>query len=187
MKTNKGRLSQIAFWSASQAALEKIIRKETTMKFKVRIASFALMLVAGILALTLSLSTGAASESASAARNGEIHLIKECSAYTGLAGSFCTITSSSLAAIPVGSKNFYDQAANIPAGLVDSNVVLDAGNGNRALGRCTVDRATLLALCTYSDGTGELAGFQARLNVSHMSGFNWALDGTYSFSPLPPR
>jgi DNA-binding beta-propeller fold protein YncE len=36
---------------------------------------------------------------------------KECSAYTGLAGSFCTITSSNLKAIQDGSKVVYDQGA----------------------------------------------------------------------------
>jgi len=36
---------------------------------------------------------------------------KECSAYTGLAGSFCTITSSSLKSIEDGSRVVYDQAA----------------------------------------------------------------------------
>ena len=40
----------------------------------------------------------------------------------------------------------------IPAGMLDSNVVLDAGNGNRAVGRCTLDLVTGLGLCTFSDG-----------------------------------
>ncbi len=120
---------------------------------------------------------------------GELHVTKDCSAYTGAAGAYCTITSSNLSAIKVGSKVFYDQAAGVPPGLLDSDVVLDAGGGNRAVGHCTVDSSTGLGLCTYSGGTGQLAGFRARVDVSPVAGlannFHW--DGTYSFSPEPVR
>jgi hypothetical protein len=143
----------------------------------------ALALVAGTVALTLSLSTGAASVSAQSTRNGEVHVTKECSQDKGAAGDFCTITSSNLAEIAVGSKVFYDQAAGIPAGLLDSNVVLDAGNANRAIGRCTLDLTTGLGRCTFSDGTGQFAGFSARVDVDCTAGCHW--DGTYSFSPAP--
>jgi hypothetical protein len=140
---------------------------------------FARALVAGFIALTLSLSA----EAASPARKGTLKVTKECSEYTGAAGSFCTITYSNLAEIKVGSKLFYDQAAGIPTGLLDSAVVLDAGDGNRALGRCTLDFATTLGLCTFSDGTGQFAGFHARVDVSLLpdfSGFLWS--GTYFFT-----
>jgi hypothetical protein len=167
---------------------QKITGKETTMKFKVMTPIFALVLVAGFVALILSQSTGAASVSASSAKKGHLHVTKECSAYTGAAGEFCTITSSNLAAIEVGSKVFYDLAAGIPAGVLDSDVVLDAGTGNRAVGHCTLDFATGLGLCTFSDGTGQFAGFQARVDVSPPTdGLNWHWDGTYSFSPEPDK
>ena len=97
--------------------------------------------------------------------------------YTGAAGSFCTITSSSLPEIKVGSKIFYDQAGGVPKGMLDSNIVLDAGDGDRAVGRCTLDFATGLGLCTLSDGTGRLAGLHARVDVSHLGGRDWAWDG----------
>jgi hypothetical protein len=116
---------------------------------------------------------------------GALHVTKECSEKTAAAGSFCTITSSNLAAITVGSKVFYDQAAGIPTGLLDSNVVLDAGSGNRAVGRCTLDQTSHLGLCRFSDGTGQFTGFQARVDVDCTSGCRW--DGTYSFSPGPGR
>jgi len=116
---------------------------------------------------------------------GALHVTKECSQDKGAAGDFCTITSSNLAAITVGSKVFYDQAAGIPTGLLDSNVVLDAGSGNRAVGRCTLDQTSHLGLCRFSDGTGQFTGFQARVDVDCTSGCRW--DGTYSFSPQPPR
>lgn len=128
----------------------------------------------------LALMAGGTPVAASAERRGELHLTKECSQYTGLPGSFCTFTKSNLAAIKRGSRVFYDQADGIPTGMLDSNVVLDAGSGNRAVGRCTLDDQTNLGLCTFSDGTGQLAGFHARVKVDCTSVCRW--DGTYRFS-----
>jgi hypothetical protein len=155
------------------------------MKFKTLTPIFVLVLVP-VVVLTLALSTGAASVSASSERNRALHVTKECSKYSGAAGGFCTITSSNLGRIKVGSRVYYDQPAGIPVGLLDSNVVLDAGNGNRAVGRCTLDLTTGLGLCTFSDGTGRFAGFNARVQVSSPSavGEDWRWEGTYSFSPL---
>lgn len=72
--------------------------------------------------------------------------------------------------IKVGSRVYYDQTAGIPAGLLDSIVVLDAGNGNRAVGRCNLDLTTARGLCTFSDGTGRFAGVKARVEVSPPAG-----------------
>jgi len=158
------------------------------MKLKTLTPIFALPLVpvAAVVALALALSTGTASVSASSDRNRALHVTKECTEYFGAAGEFCTITSSNLARIKVGSRVYYDQPANIPEGLLDSNVVLDAGNGNRALGRCTLDLTTGLGLCTFSDGIGRFAGFNARVQVSPPSAEeeDWRWEGTYSFSPI---
>ena len=120
---------------------------------------------------------------------GELHVTKDCSAYTGAAGAYCTVTSSNLAAIKVGSKIFYGQAAGTPPGLLDSDIILDAGTGNRAIGHCTFDLGTNRGLCTFSGGTGQFTGFRARLDVSLASGStsSYRLDGTYSFSPEPGR
>ena len=138
------------------------------------------MLVAGLVTVTLLVP---ASLSASEGTR-RLHIRKDCSQYTGLAGSFCTVSASNVAAIPVGSKVFYDQAANNPAGLLDSNIVLDAGNGNRAVGRCTLDLVTGLALCLFFDGTGTLVGFHARIDgtpgVAPDTSYHW--DGRYGFT-----
>jgi hypothetical protein len=143
--------------------------------------TLAFALGAGVTALSHSLGGGAASVWAQSSRNGALHVTKECSQNTGAAGDFCTITSSNIAEIVTGGKIYYDQAAGIPKGLLDSNVVLDSGNGDRAVGRCTLDFATALGRCSFSDGTGQLAGFSARVDVDCTSGCHW--DGTYSFSP----
>ena len=143
-----------------------------------------LLLAAGIGALTMHLTQGAHPVKA-AGHNGDIHVTKECSQDHGLAGDFCTITSSDLPQITVGSKVYYDQAGNVPAGMLDSNVLLDAGSGNRAVGRCTLDLNTALGLCTFVDGTGQLAGFRARVAVDCTAGCRW--DGSYRFIVEPPQ
>jgi hypothetical protein len=145
---------------------------------------FALLVVAGFVALILSL--GPASALASSARSGRLHIMKECSENTGLPGAFCTITFSDLAAIPVGSKVFYDQAGNNIPGVFNSDVVLDAGNGNRAVGRCTLDGVTAVGICTFSDGMGALAGFHARVDVTPATAdlVNYDWRGTYRFADV---
>ena len=139
--------------------------------------------IAGFAVAALVLGTGAASVSASG-RDRRLHATKECSEYHGNAGEWCTISSSNLRSLPVGTKVFYTQPLGIPTGMLDSNVVLDAGNGNRAVGRCTFDLATGLGLCTFSDGTGKFAGFSARVQVSPPAegDEDWHWEGTYSFN-----
>ena len=146
----------------------------------------ALALPVGV-AVALLMTMGVGAGLAFDGRNGQIHIQKDCTGYTGAPGGHCTIMVSNLGEIPPGSLIFYDQTAGVPSGLLDSNVVLDAGGGNRAVGRCTLDFSTGLGLCTFSDGTGQLAGFTARIDVSHLGGTLWAWDGTYSFSALPER
>ena len=144
--------------------------------------TLAFMLLAGFLALNVTVSAGGTAVSPPSARTRSLHVTKECSEYSGAAGSFCTITSSNIQRIPVGTRVYYDQAAGVPAGLLDSNVVLDAGDGNRALGRCTLDLTTGLGLCTFSDGIGNLAGFHARVAVDCTAECRW--DGVYGFAKV---
>jgi hypothetical protein len=140
------------------------------------------------LTLTLALGTHVASVSADSEKSGNLQIEKNCSAYTGQAGSYCTIKSSNVPEIPAKTTRvFYDQAYGIPdpvsPGMLDSNVVLYVGNGNWAVGRCTLDPDSL-GLCTFSDGVGPLTGFHARINVSPAPGVaNYYWNGTYSFRP----
>jgi hypothetical protein len=141
--------------------------------------------LAGLAALALMWTTGGRPVSASSGRSGQLHIVKDCSAYNRMAGGTCKIVSSNLAEIPAGSLVHYTQAFGIlnPAWL-DSTVVLDAMNGNKAAGRCTVDFSLATpGVCTFEDGTGQLAGFTARVAVSTSptppADFTW--DGPYSF------
>ena len=121
--------------------------------------------------------------SASFARSGDLRVTKECSAYTGAAGDVCTITSSNVKEIAVGSKVVYAQAANFSTLLLDSDVVLDLpGPGNNtASGHCRFDLVTAVGVCTFSGGTGKFTHFRGSANVSYLGGPDYAWDGTYSF------
>jgi len=151
---------------------------------------FALILIVGSIIGALWQHPEGASVSAVASPptshsgSKRLHLIEDCSEYMGTPGSFCTIASSDVTAIPSGSKVFYLQAPIASTGLLDSNVVLDAGEGNRAVGRCTLDLVSHAGLCTISDGIGRFVGFQARIDVSVAPAesvkFDWR--GTSSFT-----
>ena len=124
--------------------------------------------------------------SSSFPRSGALHVTKECSAYTGQAGEICTITSSTLDAIEVGSRVVYARAADFVTFTLDSDVVLDPpGPGNNtASGHCHLNLVTGIGLCTFSGGTGKFTHFAASVNVSPPTdGVNWHWDGTYSFEP----
>jgi hypothetical protein len=118
--------------------------------------------------------------SASSKRTKALHATKECSAYTGLAGAYCTITSSNVKAIEVGSRVVYAKAKD-PTSL-DSDVTLyPPGNGKSvAYGHVVLDFVTRTGVITFSGGTGKFKQFHAEAVVTHLGGPNWAWDGTYS-------
>jgi hypothetical protein len=117
-------------------------------------------------------------------RSGDLHVTKDCSSYAGKAGDFCTITSSNVDPIEVGSKVFYASAANLATLTLDSDVVLNPpGPGNNlAFGHCQLNLATGVGLCTFSGGTGKFTHFKGSANVSYLGGPNYAWDGTYNFN-----
>ena len=172
--------------------------RNSVLKRSVSSISFGLLALAGLAAVILALTPRPAQAHE---RNGELHVTKNCSAWTLDNGAFCTITSSNLPEIEVGSKVLYAQApvgcdnggttypCTVPLPTpeggyisVDSSAVLYVGTGNWAVGRCTLDSTGNFGLCTFSDGTGRLAGFHARVDVSSTDGLNYSWNGTYSFS-----
>jgi hypothetical protein len=108
--------------------------------------------------------------------------------YNGKAGDFCTITSSNVEAIEVGSKVVYASAADFATLSLDTDVILDPpGPGNNiAFGHCQLSLLTGIGLCTFSGGTGKFTWFSAAAHVSPPTPadpLNWHWEGTYSFSP----
>ena len=127
------------------------------------------------------------SVSAASSRNQKLratkafHATKDCSGAKGVAGNFCTIRSSNVKALPVGTKIFYLQPGGKTA--LNSDTAIYAGPGNIAAGHCLLRFATGVGLCTFTGGTGTLAGFHARVRVTADSSIPnlWHWDGTYSF------
>ena len=128
-------------------------------------------------------SSASADRKGASPRSGALHITKNCRENTGLAGAFCTISSSNIEQIPIGSKVFYLAADGPEFG--DSDIILEPpGPGaNRAFGHCYVDFITLEGLCTLSGGNGVFKWIVATADVSYLGGFDWAWDGTYSFNP----
>ena len=131
---------------------------------------------ASVLAVTASAQSSRANH-----RARPLHLTKECppSQYQGQIGGYCTVTSSNVPAITVGTKIFYAQAAG-PNSL-DSDIILYVGPGKTATGHCQLEFATGLGHCTLSGGTRTLDGIRADVDVSYLGGYDWAWDGTYRF------
>jgi hypothetical protein len=134
-----------------------------------------------ILALVLAVATAGIVAAAGSAtpRSGALHVTKECSDYHGLAGEHCTITSSSLKAIPVGSTVVYADAAVFP--WLDTDIVLYTRGANAAHGHVHVYLPTFSGTITFSGGTGQFKKFQATLALSPLGGVDFAWDGTYSY------
>jgi predicted ester cyclase len=121
----------------------------------------------------------APSASTGAPRSGTLHLTKECSEYTGQAGSFCTVVSSNFAAIPAGSVIVYE-AADTPDGGSDTDLVINTPNGDVAYGHVVLDGPTQTGTVTLAGGTGQLADLKAYLVVAPQAP-NYSWDGPYSY------
>jgi hypothetical protein len=156
--------------------------EEASMAGGTRLPKSFLGLVAGAALLVVLGPASAASSTNRALRaTKEFHATKDCSGFTGLVGAYCTIRSSNVKALKVGSKIFYVQEANKTA--LDSDTIIYVKRGTVATGHCFLSSAGP-GLCTMSDGTGTLAGFRFRVRVTADASvpglFHW--DGTYSFN-----
>jgi len=134
-----------------------------------------------VIAAPILLLAGLAPGVAASPRSGDLRMTKECSEYTGQAGSFCTFTSSNIKAIDPGDRIVYARAAGLAS--LDTDVVVVAGPGNVAAGHCTLVFASLPGRCTFSGGTGKFTHFHASAAVSVDTTGLWHWDGTYVFSP----
>jgi hypothetical protein len=112
--------------------------------------------------------------------SGTLHVTKECSQYTGEAGSFCTIASSNCDAIPIGSKIVYTEAVTATGGL-DTDIVINTPNGDAAYGHVVLDGKTETGTVTLKGGTGRLAKLAGDLNVAPLDAPNYSWDGPYSY------
>ena len=112
--------------------------------------------------------------------NGTLKVTKECSKYTGEAGSFCTIVASNCTDIAVGSKIVYSKAVTASGGL-DSDIVIETPNGNKGYGHVVLDGATETGKVTLAGGTGQLAKLAGELVVAPLEKPKYSWEGPYSY------
>lgn len=117
-----------------------------------------------------------------------VHLVKDCSTFVGEIPSYCSISASNLAAVPVGAKVVYLGPLLDNQHFLSSNVLIDDAHGNTATGYCIFDARPTeeRGFCAFSTGTGALAGFIAILKVTIDDAGEWHLDGdAYGSSASP--
>ena len=143
------------------------------------------------------LSIGVAT-SASSPRSGALHATKECSQYTGAAGSFCTITSSNLNQIKPGSKVVYASPILDTTVIFDSDLVIDGPGNNVAFGHVSINvllppGPEIIGYITFSGGTGVFTHFQTGplavpvLNPHRLHlGWTVQLHSAVRLRPFPP-
>ena len=135
----------------------------------------------GVVLLALLLGSSSALAGSGSPRAGELHVTKECSQYSGQAGSFCTITSSNIPWIRAGMRVVYADPANFSTLMLDTDVVLSAGHGSAADGHVVLNLRTALGTVTFDGGTGAFAKFHGSASVTLDHDGVWHWDGTYSF------
>jgi len=145
-------------------------------------AIFALLLA---IIVTGAIAGASSAGNTGSPRSGALHVTKECSAYFGRSGEFCTITSSNVNGIKPGSTVIYASAAGDPTpGVLDSDLVIDGPGNNSAFGHVVLDLSTFTGVVTLSGGTGKFTHFHAGPLVVACPAFpDCSWDGPYSFSP----
>ena len=117
-----------------------------------------------------------------------IHLVKDCSTYTGDNPSLCTISASDLGAIPVGTKVWYRGPVLTNLYFLSSNVTLEEADGSvgtgycMGLGRLVPDRRRRL-----KRGPNHGEGRSPRLRPSYLPRRYDARAGPTSSSPSSRR
>ena len=115
-------------------------------------------------------------------RSGVLYATKECSHYTGLAGSFCTLTASNLKQLPAGTRIVYEKG--VAAGTLETDVVLypPGGGASVAFGHVSLNLATSYGTGTLSGGTGKFKHLQGSFEITRSTAPpSWVWTGTYSF------
>ena len=142
-----------------------------------------LLIVTAMVAALAVLAPSAAVASEGGSHSRALHITKECTQYFGKAGQFCTITSSNLEAIPVGSRVIYEH--DKVGAVLETDITLDPpGPGDVAFGHVHLPLPSGPGVAVFTGGTGKFVGFNATVDVTPQPevtrGWHW--DGTYSFT-----
>jgi hypothetical protein len=136
-----------------------------------------------VTAVALLMILAASSALGAETKAKSLYLVKNCATFA--TASTCVITSSSLKILR-GSTLHYLEPGNLT--LAGTPMLLTTANtrGIRkgtANGFCQLNFGTGVGHCSFTSGTGSLAGFHMDTTVLHIdSGPNWSLTGTYYFS-----
>jgi hypothetical protein len=140
-----------------------------------RVRSVAITLAIGIVLAACSSAAAtpspatpsptATSAAPASVASSAFHLEKTCDNYT------CTVTKSSYSVIPVGTTIVY---SGPNAGALSAAITVSGGS---ATGQC--DIGSLPGKCSFSGGTGSLAGFKLDVVVTQTTdGLLWLWDST---------
>lgn len=131
----------------------------------------------------IGVAASEATDEASSPRSGTLHMEKECSMYTGRAGSFCTLTASNLKQLPAGTRIVYTD------GLVGTTLETDVtlypptGGSSVAFGHVSLDLVRSYGIGTLTGGTGRFKHLQGQFEITPIAGVrSWQWAGTYSFA-----
>ena len=112
-----------------------------------------------------------------------LHVTKECSEFTGKTPSFCTITVSDLAAIPVGAKVMYWGPVLHGSELLEQPGGPSCRTRQPGVRVLPDDRRTrTTGRACSGEGPGRSRGFHASVDVTYVSGADFDWNGTYVFS-----
>jgi hypothetical protein len=91
------------------------------------------------------------------------------------------VLESNVPALKKGTKILYYGPVNDSPAFSYSNVVLDNGAGDTAMGNCIVDNsAGPKGMCAFYAGSGSLTGFLAIVQVTVDAKQVWHWDGSYA-------
>ncbi len=130
-------------------------QRATTMKEISMNRTLGLILAVAVAGALAAASQAGNRSTQHSPRYGALHVAKERSAYPGLAAQLCTITSSNLRAIKVGSKVVYASAAGGPRWTVTSSSI-----------RVTTRPSATSSSIRGQDGHGHVSGGTGQLTGS---------------------
>lgn len=114
------------------------------------------------------------------AEAGTLSLTKECSQFSGEAGSVCTVTASNCPEIPAGSEIIYESAMAADGGI-DSDIKINTPDGDIGYGHVVLDGATETGTVTFTGGSGALEKLEGELAVAPLEAPNYSWTGPYSY------
>jgi hypothetical protein len=118
-----------------------------------------------------------------AAKMHPFSLSLSCDEWTSEEPSFCSVIESNVVALKKGTKILFYGPVVDRTSFSSSNVVLDDGVGDTAIGNCIMDYEAMKGMCAFHAGNGSVAGFTAIAEASTDDDRVWHWNGSYSLSP----